>query len=180
MRTIAAEIERQLIPLIGLPLSLTHRVADLRIFQFGDIKMVDGGAIGRYAIHIQCPWRIEHDNRIVSGQTDLWEPFDPDAVVDWSAWRYDRDANLQDSLLNALISKHDPGNQVLSNATYQLIVETVQADDYGGAIISFTHNYRLVIFPAGSRGEDWRLFQPGTNTLHFVIAGGTIESLNAA
>ena len=173
MRTIAAEVERQLIPLIGLPLSLAHRVADLRIFQFGDIRLVDGGAIGRYAIHIQCPWRIEQDDHIVTGQTDLWEPLDSATVRDWDDWQYDRDLNLQDSVLSVFMPTHNPANQPQS--AHQLIVEGVQADNYGGAIITFTHNYRLVIFPAGSRGEDWRIFQPGTNTSHFVIAGGEIE-----
>jgi hypothetical protein len=32
-----------------------------------------------------------------------------------------------------------------------------------------------VLFPAGTRGEDWRVFRPDTDDSHFVVAGGRIE-----
>ena len=175
MRTVSAEIERHLIPLIGLPLSLIQRVADLRVFQFGAIRHSDAGAVGRYAIHIQCPWRLDHDDRIVTGRTDLWEPLDSSAVVDWDAWHYDHEANLQDALLTNFIPHQSQDIQSQSAQIHQLVVEAVEADAYGGAIITFSDNYRLVIFPAGSGGEDWRIFQPATSEPHFVIAGGMIE-----
>jgi hypothetical protein len=174
MRSNVAEVERHLIPLIGLPLSLFHRVADLNVFQFGDLREIDGRSVGRYTIHIQCPWRLEHDGRIVTGRADLWEPLDPAAVVNWDAWNYDRDANLQDTLLASFIAHHDQDTQPQSAQVHQRIVEAVQADAYGGASITFNDKYRLVIFPAGSRGEDWRLFQPEAGGEHFVIVGGMI------
>ena len=111
--------------------------------------------------------------RAITSHTDLWEPLDPAAVSDWETWRYDREPNLQDSLITSFVPNLAPANQPPS--TCSLSVEGVQADAYGGATIMFTDNCRLVIFPAGSRGEDWRIFQPGTNTSHVVIAGGLIE-----
>jgi hypothetical protein len=32
------------------------------------------------------------------------------------------------------------------------------------------------MFPAGTRGEDWRLFQPDTDAPHFVVSRGRVES----
>jgi hypothetical protein len=53
-------------------------------------------------------------------------------------------------------------------------VEGVDADDFGGAVLALSGGYRIVIFPAGSTGEDWRLFRRSSRP-HFVIAGGRIE-----
>jgi hypothetical protein len=105
----------------------------------------------------------------------LWEPLDSSAVVDWDAWHYDREANLQDALLTNLIPHQSQDILFQSAQRHQLVVGAVEADAYGGAIITFSDNYRLEIFPAGSRGEDWRIFQPATSEPHFVIEGGMIE-----
>ncbi|MEO7193078.1 MAG: hypothetical protein ABI051_18685 [Vicinamibacterales bacterium] len=53
-----------------------------------------------------------------------------------------------------------------------LVVEQVHGDDYGGASLELSGGYRLVLFPAGTQGEDWRIFQPSTDEPHFVIEGG--------
>src|SRR5688572_31230515 len=129
MRTTAAEIERHLIPLIGLQLSLIHRVADLCIFHFGEIRRVGEGKIGRYALHIQCPWRIEHDDYILTGRTDLWEAVDPDAVEDWETWNYERHPNLQDALLDTFLPSPESPGQTHRTTARQLIVEAIQTDN---------------------------------------------------
>jgi hypothetical protein len=46
--------------------------------------------------------------------------------------------------------------------------------------ITASGGFRLVLFPAGSCGEDWRLFRPGSEESHFVIAGGKIQDQEAA
>ena len=61
--------------LVGLKLSVARRAADLRNFQFGPMRAVEGGTLGEWALHVQCPWRIEGpDGNIVTGRSDLWEP----------------------------------------------------------------------------------------------------------
>lgn len=62
------------------------------------------------------------------------------------------------------------------NGGDHLVVEGVDADDFGGAALSLSGGYRLVMFPAGSTGEDWRLFRPSSRW-HFVVSGGRIEEL---
>jgi hypothetical protein len=77
--------------------------------------------------------------------------------------------------LYALLGGYDPATRSLVNHTEHLVIEAVRADDYGGAAIQFSGGYQLVLFPAGTRGEDWRLFRPGIDEPHFVVVGGGIE-----
>ena len=56
-----------------------------------------------------------------------------------------------------------------------LVVAHIEADDWGGETIQFANCFVLRMFPAGTRGEDWRLFRPKTNTPHFVIAEGEVR-----
>jgi hypothetical protein len=64
------EIRRSLTQLIGLKLAVARRAADMRVLHFGTIrpalksdlpsrKNKPRGSIGDFALHIQCPWRIE-------------------------------------------------------------------------------------------------------------------------
>lgn len=60
--------------IIGLPLTAARRAADMRTFQFGTLREVERGSVGDFALHVQCPWRIEGPAGIVTGRLDLWEP----------------------------------------------------------------------------------------------------------
>jgi hypothetical protein len=175
MGIVAQEILRHLKPLAGLKLALARRAADLRNFQFGPVRAIDRGTVGEYALHVQCPWRIEGPDGIVTGRGDLWEPAEPSQEIDRETWDYERDQNLQDRRFSALLQGYDdPATGSFVNQTEHLIVEDVSADDYGGAAIRLSGGYKLVLFPAGSRGEDWRVFRPGATESHFVVAGGRI------
>lgn len=175
MGIVSQEILSHLKPLVGLKLALVRRAADLRNFQFGTVRAVEGGSVGEYALHVQCPWRIEGSDGITTGRSDLWQPAEPSQEIDWDQWDYEKDENLQDRRFAALLGGYDPATGSFVNATEHLIVEDVCADDYGGAAIRFSGGYKLVLFPAGTRGEDWRVFRPDTDDSHFVVAGGRIE-----
>jgi hypothetical protein len=62
-----------------------------------------------------------------------------------------------------------------ANGTDQLVVEGVIVDDFGGFEGKLSGDYYLQVFPSGSRGEDWRFFEPGTEEKHLVIAAGRIS-----
>jgi hypothetical protein len=163
--------------LVGLKLSIARRAADLRNFHFGPTRKVEGGTIGAYALHIQCPWRIEGPEGIVTGRSDLWQPVDKTKAIDWDNWDYDEYENVQDERIEAWLGGYDPETHSSINDGDSLVVEKVQADNCGGAIIVLSGGYRIVMFPAGSRGEDWRIFEPGNRERrHFVISGGRIEA----
>lgn len=72
---------------------------------------------------------------------------------------------LQDARLEAWLTQNN----------LFLVVKSVDADEFGGASISFDHGFLLRLFPAGTRGEDWRLFQPETDVSHLVVSGGVVE-----
>jgi hypothetical protein len=152
-----AQVVAKLSQIIGLPLSASRRAADMRMFQFGTSRPV-----GDFALHVQCPWRIEGPDGIVTGRLDLWEPVEDNAPFD-EHWDYENSPNLQDTLLERWLREHEPS----------LVVKSVDADECGGASITFGGGFVLRMFPAGTRGEDWRLFQTGAP--HFVISGGKAE-----
>lgn len=176
MKSVADEVLNHLKPLIGLKLSVTRRAADLRSLQFGPIGAADKGEAIAFALHIQCPWRIEGADGIITGRSDLWEPVEVGEDFDGKAWDYDSDGNLQDKRIGALFGDYDgkPARSFL-NRTDDLVVEDVQADPCGGASIGFSGGYKLVLFPAGSQSEDWRILRPKTGEAHFVIRGGVVE-----
>ena len=118
---------------------------------------------------------FEGPTGIITGRSDLWEPAETGLDFDWGTWDYDKSENLQDELLGVLLSGYDPQTRSFVNQTDQLVVESVHADPYGGAVIVLSGGFRLVLFPAGTRGEDWRVFHNTTDEPHFVVAGGMIE-----
>jgi hypothetical protein len=79
MGSLAVRIEQKLSPLIGLRLSATHRAASMRMFDFGELQTVRSKlrgkdrfrTVGQFALHVQCPWRIEGPDGLVTGLSDL-------------------------------------------------------------------------------------------------------------
>ena len=151
--------------IIGLPLTAARRAADMRTLQFGTLRPIDRGSVGDFALHIQCPWRIEAPDGLVTGRLDLWEPVEDGPGFDYKGWHYDKSPNLQDFLFDQWLGRH----------ALSLVVESVDADEYGGASIFFAKGFVLRLFPAGTRGEDWRLFRPKTDGPHFVVCAGKAE-----
>jgi hypothetical protein len=158
------ELIAALSQIIGLPLTAARRAADMRTFQFGVLRTVDGGSVGDFALHVQCPWRIEGPDGLVTGRLDLWEPVENNAPFDEN-WGYEKSPNLQDARLEWWLAENDGF----------LVVRGVDADEFAGAAIRFDRGFVLRMFPAGTRGEDWRLFRPKTGAPHLVISGGRVE-----
>ncbi|MHB0998325.1 MAG: hypothetical protein ACYC27_03685 [Armatimonadota bacterium] len=167
------EITTHLTPLIGLKLSIARRAANMRVLHFGDIRPVENETVGEYALHIQCPWRIEGPKGIITGSSDLWKPVS-DEGIDYDTWDYDTSENVQDRQIGILLGEYVSTRSSI-NTGDKLIVESVDADVYGGSVISLSGGYRIVMFPAGTRSEDWRIFVPKTDDPHFVVVGGKVE-----
>ena len=178
MPTTRDEVLRQLKQLVGRRLSIARRAADLRGFHFGPVteNSSRNQSHGEFALHIQCPWRLEGPDGIVTGRMDLWEPAESREDLDTDTWDYERNENLQDRRIGELLGAYDLKTRSWVNRTGRLVVEAVEADDFGGAVLSLSGGYRLAIFPSGSTGEDWRLFRPSSPG-HFVVAGGRVEGL---
>lgn len=177
MAIVRAQVQSHLAPLVGRKLSIARRAADMRGFHFGRVTVDEtgDGSYGEFALHIQCPWRLEGPDGIVTGRSDLWQPAEPGKDIDWDTWDYEKNENLQDRRIQALLGGHDPRTQSSVNDTEYLVVEKIEADDLGGAKLFLSGGYRIVIFPSGSAGEDWRLLQPASAHRHFVVSGGEVE-----
>jgi hypothetical protein len=119
---------------------------------------------------------MEGPQGIVTGWLDLWETAEEAGDdFDWEAWAEEKKNNLQEKRLKELLGGYDEKTLSVVNTTDSLVVEDVQPDAYGGAVLRLSGGYRLVLFPAGSRCEDWRMFRPQSDEPHFVVAGGRVE-----
>ena len=167
------EIESAIRPLIGLKLSIARRAADLRNFQFGDIRPAPPGirpgprgTVGEYALHIQCPWRIDGPEGIVTGRTDLYKLPSGDYPPD--DWEPKHGNNRQDDRIGRLLGVEDLLAGAYINQTGLLVVEKVWASAFGDVILFLSGGYRIVIFPSGTTGEAWRVFRSSGHP-HFVV-----------
>ena len=163
MTNVADAAHEQLQSLIGLKLSASYRAADMRMFHFGTMRVVGNGAVGEYALHVQCPWRLDSPSKVITGRHDLFEPAKVNDGLDLDSWDWNGNETLKDRIISSFLSESTP------------VVKNVATDSNGGAIISFSQGYRLVLFPSASRGEDWRFFRPKTEDDHFVVCSGRVE-----
>jgi len=173
MAALEHELLRHLAHLVGQELSVVRRAADMLGLGFGRVTQRGASHHGEYVLHVQCPWRLEGPQGIVTGRTDLWEPAEPGAGFDPDTWDYEQ-GNLQDRRIGELFGNEVSGKGAQAKDGRRLVVENVEADDFGGVVLSLSGGYRVVIFPAGSTGEDWRLFRTASSW-HLVVSGGRIE-----
>jgi hypothetical protein len=168
------QIERAFKPLIGLALWGAGRAADLESFQFGPRRQVTDRhgrtrEVGTFALHVQCAWRVVGPSGIIVGSRDRYypsqasglDPLDPE-------FKWDKPGmNLCDERLGRFFDGHQ---------AEPLHVEAIQADE-AGSVQVVLGNYMLEVFPDHSQSDEhWRLFQPYTDSLPFVLTGLGIEA----
>jgi hypothetical protein len=166
--SLAEQVKHAIQPLLGLKISRMSRAADMRTIQFGAVREYKGGCVGEYALHIQCPWRIENDTGISTGSGDLYQPFDQSNELN-NDFDWEHGDNLQDHLLRQLLNGYDERTRQIVNSTTLLVVSAVEADLAGGFWLKLSGGYRLVVLPTGTRDQTWRLFRPDSEEEHFVV-----------
>ncbi len=139
------------------------------MFEFGSLRWVPSvlptrpapALRGDYTLHVQTSWRLVGPDGIITGSTDRCFPVDgSDPPRDWD---WDRGPNRCDAQMKAWFgaSPHT--------------VENVDADRYGGALITLSHGFEIQILPEDSLTlERWRLFRPGAKE-HFVVTGAGLD-----
>ncbi len=176
--TTEERVQQELRKLVGLELTATARAADLRGFHFGELRPYRGRTVGEFVLHVECAWRIEGPDGLLTGRSDLWEPVEDLWGDDFKRWDYERDGNLQDKRIAEWLGHHDPRAGACLDAENRPVVLAARATPFGGVEIDLSGGHRLTLFPAGSAGEDWRLFRPGDgdgDVPHFMVAGGRVE-----
>ncbi len=145
------------------------RAANIVWFQFGDLstKIVRGKprTVAAYALHLQCPWRIIYNRKIILGSADMYRP-NSHYQEDRSSFNWDEPGeNALDEKLEAFIFDKINWN-----------VESIKVDDYGGFILYFSNGYQLETFPneTSDDGELWRLLMRDEQQ-HFVVSRNEVE-----
>jgi hypothetical protein len=156
--------------LVGLEVSGVNRAADMLTLQFGPIVSwvsPRGSAklVGTWALHIQCPWRIESAGVFLAGKSDLYEP--------------GSESNESITLMGEKISVlFERASGIAVDATLlsrnPIVVQRVRADEFGGVWITLSEGFCLVIFPDGTRCEARRFFSSASNEAHLVVEGGAL------
>jgi hypothetical protein len=149
------------------------RAADLQWFQFGRRRRVrtrQGGtkAVGQFALHVQCAWRLRSSTGIVAGSGDRYYARDDLNGPNKASSGWDRRrANRSDEQLSAFFKPRRSAPPV---------VEAVKTDPVGGFCLMLSQGFALEVFPdTTSPGERWRLFQPYSEKEHFVVTEAGIE-----
>ena len=161
MFDVKEQVNRALRQLMGLKLSRMALAADMRTIQFGVTRPVSRGIVGEYALHVQCPWRIERecDAQIITGSGDLYEPYDENDERNESP-NLESGTNLQERVLRGLLQGYDERTRQIVNSTNLFVVNAVEADSFGGFRLELSGDFQFRVFPNASRGEAWRLFRP--------------------
>ena len=157
--------------LVGLPLGATSLAADIRAFQFGQIRSRGRAWVGQYAIHVQCPWRITFRNRLVVGSDDDYLVDDMNDSREQSPMEGVLQSTLFVERLGLGLKGLAVGSDVLGGGVANRIVKAISTDKTAGLTVRFTNGFLLEILPTSSSRENWRLFRPGSDDPHCVIVG---------
>jgi hypothetical protein len=153
LTSISEFVEDALAILQGVKLWGATRASEMQVFSFGgriwrSNRRNQRVAVGEFALHLQCPWRLSRLSRILIGSDD---------------WYRNREENPTNVLLK------------LIEDTPRVI--TIAADDFGGFHLEFDRQLRLEVFPAhserGEYSEHWRLLRGRRHD--FVVTGEGIE-----
>ena len=84
------------------------------------------GTRGEFALHVQCPWRIEGPEGVVTGRSDLWEPAEENP--DWDPWEdYDEGPESAGWIgIAELLGTNATGERSGVNDSDRLIVERLE------------------------------------------------------
>jgi hypothetical protein len=153
--------------LIGLRLSIVRRAADMLVLHFGDIRPHSSGTgtVGAYALHVQCPWRLDGPAETVIGSGDLWDYAGPGERPE--GWSYDDGLSLQDKRFAGLFAR-DEETRSWINHSDRFVVVAAQQTKRGEIKLDFVNRLAVLLFPASSASEAWRLFAPGSDR-HLVF-----------
>lgn len=160
-------IEDKLHSLVGLPLTDGSRAANMQCFHFGQkctrlSRKGETVTVSKFALHVQCRWRIVGREGIIVGARDMYypagDPDDPPDEFDWDK----PGANRCDERMKQFFQKHKT----------PLLVEEIEADITGGLRVQLQGGFRLEIFIDDSlNDEHWRFFEPGIDSAHLVVTG---------
>lgn len=137
------------------------------VLHFGEIRPHSSGVgtVGAYALHVQCPWRLDGPAKTVTGQGDLWVYAGPGERPE--NWSYHEGLSLQDKRFADLFLRDDETRSWINDSD-RFVVVAAQQTKRGEVRLDFVNEFAISIFPVGSASEAWRFFAPGSDR-HLVF-----------
>jgi hypothetical protein len=157
--------------LIGLPLSAAQNAGNMKMFHFGEMRRLKSRFLGEIVVHVQCPWRLQDGERLVTGSDDFYVRADDNPDEAWEPGSVT--GHLQNQLLRQMLKGYDESSGSFINATRDFVVTAANVSGLGNFEIDLSPGYKLIAFPTSARTEYWRLFSPGSSSEHLVVAEGT-------
>ena len=159
-------VQTRLNSLIGQPLTLVSRAADMLTLQFGE----------KYNLHIQCYYRLTEQGRTILARNDVYQP----SEAMWSLWRsmgYEEDYIPEDFHSDELgANRLDEALERLNADLDGLTVRTAMLNQLGDLTMVFTCGATLTVMADTSGGEEcWRLFEDNADAEHLVVYGDGAE-----
>jgi len=151
--------------LVGEEFRSIHRAGGMAMLGFGPLSRRRNARgemkmIGKWALHLECPWRFRNSLRILVGSNDLYEPPENPTRAP-AGWKSGAKFTLYDERIGVLFPR-----TIKSFGT----VRTLRADRFGGLQLTITPDLTLEVFPndTGSKDDDefWRFFRVGDNSSH--------------
>ena len=144
----------------------------MTLFGFGERLEVDSEhTLPEFGLHVHCPWRIENKagGVIVTGFADFYRPAPNNDDQTWEPTN--GKGSLQKYRLGELLHGSDSTLISNDNTIGELMVTEATVLPLFGLQIDLTPCYRLIIFPDGSVGEQWRLLvqYPTAESTHYVL-----------
>ncbi len=157
-------VQTRLNNLIKQPLTRVGRAVDMLTLEFG----------GRYALHIQCYYRLTEQGRTLFARNDVYQP----SEAMWSLWRsmgYEEDYIPEDFHSDELgCNRLDEALERLNSDLDGLTVRTAMLNQLGDLTMVFTCGATLTVMADTSGGEEcWRLFAEDED--HLVVYGDGAE-----
>ena len=120
----------------------------------------------KFSLHIQCPFRILLNTKIIIGNNDIYEPNTEKIPLENFNWESYGDS-LFDKQLEKIASELYTNDVKVIDINLSLI---------GDLQIILSNNLCIETFINGtSNSEMWRFFETGTDLPHFVKTGINIE-----
>jgi hypothetical protein len=157
-------IEEKLSILIRQPLIDIGRASNLLWLSFGErISTLDrkGNEIqkGKYALNVQCAWRLTQNNQIIVASKDFYIP---KTGLEYNLFDWEEYGNNR---FDERIGSFKP-----MITTTNLSVINISVDNIGGFKIDLDLGIKFEIFPDDSlEDEFWRLIINGDKSEHFVF-----------
>ena len=164
-------IRSHLMVLSGLQVRYIGRSGNMGWIGFGQDVSLAGPknsvrVVAKYAIHIQCAFRVLTKDSVLFGSSDMYEPADntiPYSDFDWDVLG----ANYYDVCAQRLSTEFGDN---------KVIVTRIEVTTYGDVSIMLSNNMVIEVFiDNGTNSESFRFFEPGNKDSHVVVTGHGIE-----